>query len=294
MKLRTLFSASLFTAMSLGTAATAISSSATAATLEHKPITMGYVDWADQLASTNVLRVVLEDQGINVKTSSLSAAAMWQATAIGDVDVISTWLPVTHANYYKRFKKQVDNLGSSFNGARLGLVVPDYVTDVNTIEDLKDKSAQFENQIIGIDPGAGIMSLTEKVMKSYGLNNMSLASGSDATMTAVLANAIERKKPIVITGWTPHWMFARWHLKYLEDPKGIYGGEEEIETIARKGLKEDNPKAYCILSHFKWNTNEMGNMMMLNQKQGSDPYANAKVWVKNHPDTVNSWVKECQ
>lgn len=42
-------------------------------------------------------------------------------------------------------------------------------------------------------------------------------------------------------------MFASFDLKYLDDPNGTFGGAEEINTIVRKGLKEDAPGAYTIL-----------------------------------------------
>ena len=61
-------------------------------------------------------------------------------------------------------------------------------------------------------------------------------------MTAALKRAYDAEEPIIITGWTPHWKFAKFDLKYLEDPKGSYGGEEEIHTIARLGLAEDFPE----------------------------------------------------
>ena len=37
-------------------------------------------------------------------------------------------------------------------------------------------------------------------------------------MTAALKSAIANDEEIAVTGWTPHWMFARWDLKYLDDP----------------------------------------------------------------------------
>ena len=56
----------------------------------------------------------------------------------------------------------------------------------------------------------------------------------------------------MVTGWTPHWKFSAYDLKYLEDPKGTLGGAENIKTIARKGLEEDMPEAYKILDRFNW------------------------------------------
>lgn len=34
----------------------------------------------------------------------------------------------------------------------------------------------------------------------------------------------------------------------------------------------------------------MGEVMVMNQEEGSDPYENAKKWVENHQDMVDKWV----
>ena len=60
-------------------------------------------------------------------------------------------------------------------------------------------------------------------------------------MTAVLKRAVDEHQWIVVTGWTPHWMFTRFKLKFLEDPKGIFGKAETITAIARKGFGEQHP-----------------------------------------------------
>jgi glycine betaine/proline transport system substrate-binding protein len=62
---------------------------------------------------------------------------MWTGVAKGDVDAMAAaWLPITSADYWNKFKDQVDDLGVNMPGARTGLVVPAYV-DINSIEDLK-------------------------------------------------------------------------------------------------------------------------------------------------------------
>ncbi|MDV6319224.1 glycine betaine ABC transporter substrate-binding protein [Chromohalobacter sp. HP20-39] len=254
-------------------------------------ITLAYVEWASEVASTNVVRAVLEQQGYNVEMSSLSAAAMWQAVAYGDADgMVAAWLPTTHKQYLNKVEDKVVNLGPNLQGTKLGLVVPDY-TDISSVANLDDKADMINGEIIGIDPGAGLMGLTEEVIKEYDLGDeINLQSGSGATMTAALSNAIQNDRDIVVTGWTPHWMFSRWDLKYLDDPKNVFGDAEHISTIARKGLKEDMPGAYAILDNFEWTPEQMGQVMLMNQKEDSDPYENAKKWVENHPDVVAEWV----
>lgn len=276
---------------SLVMAAGAVAASGSVQAQDKGTVNLAYVEWSDAVASTNVMRVVLEKAGYDVNLTSLSAAAMWQGLSTGDADAITTaWLPTTHKDYFARVKDQVENLGANLEGTKLGLVVPEY-SEMSSIEDISDHADDLEGRITGIDPGAGIMSLTEDVIDQYGLD-VELQSGSGATMTSALDTAIDNHEDIVITGWTPHWMFARWDLKYLDDPKNVFGGSEEIDTVVRKGLKEDMPEAYAILDNFSWTPEELGEVMLLNQKDDADPYESAKQWVEDNPDIVSEWMPE--
>lgn len=251
-------------------------------------IKLAYVEWSSCVAATNVARAALEQKGYTVQTVSVSAAAMYAAVADGDADAtVCAWLPSTQANYYARTKTKLDNLGPNLVGTKLGLVVPDYVT-IDSIPQLADHAKQFQDRIVGIDPGAGEMGLTQKVIEQYKLP-LKLIDGSGATMTAALKDAIDNHKWIVVTGWTPHWMWARWKLKYLKDPKGIYGTAESIDTLARKGLQKDSPEAYVVLNGFHWTPKEMQQVMDKDRKSDSDPYNVAKQWVKDHADIVSAW-----
>ena len=69
---------------------------------------------------------------------------------------------------------------------------------------------KFQGRIIGIEPGAGLMSASEEAIKEYGLSEYTLMDGSSATMTAALAEAIANEEWVIVTGWTPHWKFAAW------------------------------------------------------------------------------------
>ncbi|MCW4148864.1 glycine betaine ABC transporter substrate-binding protein [Halomonas sp. 18H] len=252
-------------------------------------INLAYVEWSSEVASTNVVRAVLEQEGYDVEMTSLSAAAMFQALSTGDADaIVAAWLPSTHENYMERVGDNVEDLGQNLDGTKLGLVVPEY-TDVDSIAELNDNADDFNGEIIGIDPGAGLMSLTEEVVDTYDLD-LQLRSGSGATMTAALSSAIENEEDIVVTGWTPHWMFARFDVKYLEDPENVYGGAEQIHTVVRDGLKDDMPEAYAILDAFEWTPEQMGEVMLMNQEEDSNPYENAKQWVEDNQDVVEEWI----
>ncbi|MFC7442495.1 ABC transporter permease/substrate binding protein [Laceyella putida] len=253
-------------------------------------VTLTYVSWDTEIASTHVVKKVLENQGYEVDLKETEAGPMWSGVVSGDADAhVAAWLPVTGKVFVQKYKGQYDDLGVNLKGARLGLVVPDYVP-IESIEELNAHKAEFDGKIIGIDPGAGIMQNTEKGIKQYGLNYQ-LVSGSDATMTAALAKAIGQKKPIVVVGWQPHWIFAKYDLKILKDPKKVYGAEEQIHTIARKGLKEDMPEVYGILDRFQWTKEDMESVM-LDIRKGMSPDEAAAKWVKEHPEQVKAWTKK--
>jgi glycine betaine/proline transport system substrate-binding protein len=145
-------------------------------------------------------------------------------------------------------------------------------------------------KITGIDPGAGIMKATAAVIEDYELTDWKLVEGSGAAMTASLQKAYNKEEPIIITGWTPHWMFSKFDLKYLEDPKGTYGEAENIHTIARNGLAEDLPGVHKVLDQFHWTPAEMG-VVMSSITDGTKPEDAAAAWVEENADKVAEWTE---
>ncbi len=152
----------------------------------------------------------------------------------------------------------------------------------------KSVAESVDYKITGIDPGAGIMEATERAIEEYELTDWDLVSGSGAAMTAALKKAYDKEEPIIITGWTPHWKFAEFDLKYLEDPKGTYGGEEQIRTIGRLGLADDLPEAHQILSQFNWSEEDMGTVMVAIQEGEKEDVA-AQNWIDANEEKVAEW-----
>ena len=59
--------------------------------------------------------------------------------ASGEADaMVAAWLPATHAAYYEKYKDDFDDLGPNLEGAKIGLVVPSYVT-IDSIEEIRKK-----------------------------------------------------------------------------------------------------------------------------------------------------------
>lgn len=259
-----------------------------------KEINLAYVAWDSEIASTNVVREVLEQKlGYKVTMLQVDAGPMWAGISDGSADaMVAAWLPTTHEEYVKMNEGKFEDLGPNMTGTKLGFVVPTYM-DVNSIEDLTDEvGATLDYTVTGIEPGAGIMSAAENVFTEYGLaDKWTLLESSSAAMTKELERAYAAEEPIIVTGWTPHWKFAKMDLKYLEDPKGVFGQDESIHTITRLGLKDDAPDAYAFLDKFNWEPSDMEEVM-IEIAEGVSPEEASKNWVEKNSDKVDSWLAE--
>ncbi|WMJ79781.1 glycine betaine ABC transporter substrate-binding protein [Clostridium sp. MB40-C1] len=254
-------------------------------------VNLGYVNWAEGIAMTNLVEAVLEEKmGYDVEKKQGEAGMVFTSLANGDMDVfLDGWLPVTHKDYMEKYKDKLDNLGPNFENAKIGLVVPKYM-NIKSIEDLNGVKDELSGKIIGIDPGAGIMKAANKAVKEYGLK-LEILEGSGATMTTMLKKAEDAKKPIVVTGWKPHWKFAHWDLKFLEDPKGVFGEAEHIDTIARKGFEKEMPEVAQFLKNFKMDDKQLGSLMGdIKDNSDKDALDVAKEWMKKNEKLVNSWI----
>lgn len=149
---------------------------------------------------------------------------------------------------------------------------------------------QLDYKINGIEPGSGTMELAHNTLPAYGLDDWKLTESSTASMLIELDEAISREEPIIITAWNPHWMFEKYDLKYLEDPKGTFGGAENINTIVRKGFEQDFPGAFKIVDAFEWTTDDMEQVM--SEALTSDFNEAAASWIEQNKDKVEQWTAD--
>lgn len=165
--------------------------------------------------------------------------------------------------------------------------------DNGAAKDSNGIGSQTDYKIVGIEPGAGLMKLTKTAIEDYSLDDWKLLEGSSAAMVAELKKAYDKKEPIIVTGWSPHWMFSEYDLKYLDDPNGSFGGAEDINTLVRKGLEQDAPGAYKILDQFYWENSDM-EAVMVDISKGMEPDQAAEKWIDANSNKVAQWTNGAQ
>lgn len=253
-------------------------------------IEMGQINWAENIAVSNMWKVILEDKGYEVNFNVLDIGTTMAALANNELDVgLEVWLPVQDANYLEQYKEEIHFSDETwYDNAKVGLVVPSYVEEVNSIEDLNDYQALFESVIVGFDPGAGTMEVTEDLIAAYDLHYELLPSSEPAMVTEI-KEAIDQGDPIVAPLWSPHRIFSEVDLKYLEDPKEVYGGVEKIHHATRHGFAEDFPEVDRWLKNWKMDDDQIGALMSY-VADADDPIEGAKQWVEENEDTINEWL----
>lgn len=259
------------------------------------PIRIGWTAWADAEVVTNLARRTLEERmGYEVQLVMADIGIQYQGVATGELDaMLMAWLPVTHQDYWSRVSGSVVNLGPIYMGARLGWAVPAYVPEeeLRSIEDLRDPEVRerLSGRIQGIDPGSGLMQASEQAMEAYGLEDLELVSSSGAAMTATLARAIRREQWIVVTAWNPHWMFAKWELRYLEDPRGMLGGNERVHALVRHDFYQDYPDEVTEMLARMYLPLEEIEAALLDATRTSVDEAVDR-YMKEHPRRIRYWV----
>lgn len=209
-------------------------------------ITLGFLpSWTDGLSTAYLLENQLEQLGYTVEMQELTEAGpLYTGLAQGDVDIYpSAWPELTHASYMEEYGDDIEDLGTYYEGASLNLSVPDYVSDVTTIDDLVGQADRFGNRIVGIEPGAGLTAQTESMMPEAGLDDYELVTSSTAAMLAELDTATAAQEDIVVTSWAPYWANEAYDLRALEDPNGLMGESEGLHFLGTAGFAEEFPEA---------------------------------------------------
>lgn len=283
------------TLATMGLAAGILTAGFSAALAQDKqPVRIGWAAWSDAEFVTKLAAKLIKDElGQEVELIQTDVAPLYQGVSRGDLDaMMMAWLPETHADYYAKVKDKVTTLGTVYDGAKLGWVVPKYVPEdaISSIEDLKkdDVKEKLKGRIEGIDPGAGLTRLSEKAVKDYDLDGYKLQISSEAGMLTMVDRAIRKKEWFVATSWSPHWMFGKYELRYIADPKTSLGEAEHVDVVARKGFEEDNPEVAGFLSRMKLPIADLEAAMFTAQETSYEKAVDA--YIADHPEQIKAWL----
>ena len=217
--------------------------------------------WDEGVVVSHMMANALEDQGYTVEMTDADIGVIFTSIASGDMDLLfDGWLPLTHGDYLEKYGDDMEDLGIWYDDAKLTIAV-NSDAPIESLDELADNADVFNNEIIGIDAGAGLTQTTENaVIPGYGLEDMNFKISSTAAMLAALDSAMAAGDDIVVTLWTPHWAYGAYDIRDLEDPEGTLGGAESIHTFGRDGFSEDYPEIAEMISNFELSDEELSDV----------------------------------
>lgn len=251
-----------------------------------RKIRLVYTEWTESVAITYLSAVLLEEKmDYSVELKLTDVASAYREVAEGKADIFAdAWLPETHQQYFEKHGERLERIGIIYPEARIGFVVPGY-SELVTINDLKN----YPYTLIGIEESAGIMQKARMAIENYGLTN-TLLSLSEEEMVQQLEDSIMRRGDIVVTGWEPHWTFARYEVRFLHDPDHIFGKMENIFSIGRIGIEQEHPHAIRFFERLQLTEKQL-NRLVYHVELSKDPNQGVKNWIKENEYIVNQWIK---
>ncbi len=278
-------------------ASTMLASAAFAAEAETcKAVRFADVGWTDIQVTTGVTTVILEALGYAPEVKTLSVPVTYASLKNKDLDVfLGNWMPSMTADI-KAYTddKSVETIGTNLEGAGYGLVVPQYVADagVKSLTDLGPNKDKFNGKIYGIEAGNDGNRIISTMIedKANGLDGFELVESSEAGMLTEAEKAMKNNEWIAFLGWTPHPIMGDMKIAYLDGMGDSGFGAATVSTNVRAGYTAECPNVGKLLTNLKFDLAMEGAMMAPVLKDGADPKAVAKDWLKANPDAAKPWL----
>lgn len=254
-------------------------------------ITIGVFEgWEEGIAASYLWSHVLDDAGYDVSFEWGDPVVVYSGVAQGQSDIaFDAWLPATHEDYWNEHGDNLEDMGTWFDNAPLTIAVNEDAP-IQSLEELAGAADEFGNQIVGIEPGAGLTRITEEqVIPTYGLEDMEFVPSSTAAMLAELDGAIQAEENVVVTLWRPHWAYDAYPIRDLEDPENALGDPEEIHSFATAGFSDEFPEVAEWMNNFWLTDDELHSLenIMFFENDGEQNEESVEQWLSENPDWID-------
>lgn len=246
------------------------------------PIRLVLNDWTGQLLSTQLMGEALKRQGLNVEYVQADTMAQFVGLQSGDLHVqMEVWSTTTKDVMEAAVATgNVENLGESGLQAKEEWWFPLYMKE--QCPGLPDWKALLEPDCVqafstpetapkGRYLGGAVTwgGFDEERVEALGLDFEVIHAGTDAALFAELESAYQRKAPIILWAWSPHWAPAIYEGDWVQFPPYTDECYQEerydcgkptgpIWKVAWSGVEEKWPTAHTAIRNFQLNNDEMG------------------------------------
>ena len=256
-----------------------------------EPIKLAINEWTGQHVTTHVAGEMLKAAGYEVEYVTAGMMNQFQAIADGDITAtLEIWSSNVSDEYANKIAEgTIVEIGDLGLDAKEGIAYPSHVADLcpglPAWEALMDCAGQFataETLPAGrlVDYPADWGTPGADRMTGFGLPFKAVPAGSEGALIAELRASTERKSPLLITFWQPHWAMSAYDVQFVEVPVGnedcfndpAWGpnpnevndcgfSPTRIFKASWSGMEDKWPAAYEILSNYELSVADQQPMM---------------------------------
>jgi glycine betaine/proline transport system substrate-binding protein len=299
-----------------------LSLAGTASAVESKdPIKLTIHDWTGQYLTTHIMGEVLKKAGYNIEYVQADYIAQFAGLESGDLDIAMEMWETTGKQAMDASLatgKTVD-LGETGMEAKEEWWYPMYMKercpglpDWKALNDCAAVFATAETAPKGRYLGGPVTwaGFDDERVKALGLNYEVVHAGTDAALFSELESAIQRKAPILLWIYAPHWAVAKYPGEWVEFPEytdacyedpswGInkemaYDCGKPFGWIKKVGWKDGEkkwPGAYKAVRNFKMDNAQMSQMIVEVDLEGKSVEETVAKWMRENESTWKAWIK---
>lgn len=119
-----------------------------------------------------------------------------------------------------------------------------------------------------------------------------LITSTTPAMIEEMDYTIRKGRLLAATAWEPHWMNDKLNIKYLKDPRKIFGETENVYTVVRKGFTKDHPEIAKFFRQFKWKTSDLNSLSLICYGYDGDFEKGAREWLRKNPALKAAFLKD--
>ena len=284
------------------------------------PIKLTLHDWSGQLITTTLMGEVLEEAGYNIEYVQADYIAQFAGLKTGDLHVAMEIWETTgrEAMDEATATGTVVNLGETGMQAIEEWWYPAYMKDVcpglpdwQALNDCAQEFSTPETAPLGRYLGGPVTwgGFDEERVEALEMDFEVVHAGTDAALFAELESAYQRKAPIVLWVYAPHWAPAKYDGEWVEfppysvecyndpsvgpNPDAAYDcGKPRgpIWKVAWSGVEETWPGAVEIIRKFHIDNDAMGAMVAKVDLDGMSVEDVVAEWMKANEDTWSTWI----
>lgn len=299
-----------------------MASAAAFAAVESKdPIKLTLHDWTGQLITTKIMGEVLKKAGYNIEYVQADYIAQFAGLESGDLHVaMEMWETTGRDAMDASFKTgKTENFGETGMQAIEEWWYPLYMKercpglpDWKALNKCAEAFSVPETAPKGRYLGGPVTwgGYDDERAEALGLNFEVVHAGTDAALFAELESAYQRKAPILLWIYTPHWATAKYQGEWVEFPKYTpecytdpkWGSNPNLAYDCGKprgpiwkvgwaGVKTKWPGAYNAIKAFNLNNDEMSAMIVEVDLDGKDLDGVVAAWVDANEARWKTWIK---